>query len=101
MLYLNDLLRVVLIVASVLAANLFWRLSHLFKKDVFGPIYQILAYGFLAFAAGHLIQVGIDLGNLQMDNLDLDLPVEVIFVSVLLVGLYRVHNFGDNPPKEP
>ena len=99
--YLNDLLRVVLIVASVLAANLFWRLSHLFRKDVFGPIYQILAYGFLAFAAGHLVQVGIDLGNLQVDGLDLDLPVEIIFVSVLLVGLYRIRNFGDDAPKEP
>jgi len=99
--YLNDLLRIVLIVASVLAANLFWRLSHLFRKDVFGPIYQILAYGFLAFAAGHLVQVGIDLGNLQVDGLDLDLPVEIIFVSVLLVGLYRIRNFGDDAPKEP
>ena len=99
--YLNDLLRVVLIVVSVLAANLFWRLSRLFKKDVFGPVYQILAYGFLAFAAGHLIQVGIDLANLRVDNLDLDLPVEIIFVSVLLYGLYRVRNFGDDAPKEP
>ena len=99
--YLNDVLRVVLIVVSVLAANLFWRLSHFFKKDVFGPVYQILAYGFLAFAAGHLIQVGFDLGNLQVDNLDLDLPVEIIFVSVLLYGLYRVRNFGDDEPTEP
>jgi hypothetical protein len=98
--YLNDLLRAVLIVVSVLAANLFWRLSHLFKKDVFGPVYQILAYGFLAFAAGHLIQVGIDLANLQVDNLDLDLPVEVIFVSVMLVGLYRIRDFGDDTSKE-
>jgi len=98
---LNDILRVVLIVVSVLAANLFRRLSHLFKKDAFGPIYQILAYGFLAFAAGHLVQLGFNIANLQVDNLDLDLPVEIIFVSVLLYGLYKVRNFGEEAPKEP
>jgi hypothetical protein len=98
--YLNDGLRLILIVVSVVAARLFWRLSQLFKKDVFGPIYQILAYGFLAFAAGHLVQVGIDLANLHVDNLDLDLPVEIIFVSILLVGLYRIRNIGDDTSKE-
>jgi len=93
--YPNDFLRVILVVVSFLAARLFWRLSNLFKKDVFGQMYQTLAYGFLAFATGHLVQVGLDLANVSVDNLDLDLPVEIVFLSVLLYGLYRVRNFGD------
>jgi len=94
--YLDDALRLILIVVSVLAANLFWRLSHLFRKDIFGPIYQILTYGFLAFAAGHFVQVMFDLANVSVDSLDLDLPVEIVFVSVLLYGLYKVRNIGDD-----
>jgi hypothetical protein len=93
--FLDDGLRIILIVVSFFAANLFWRLSHLFKKDVFGPIYQILAYGFLAFAAGHFVQVIFDLANISVDSLDLDLPVEIVFVSVLLYGLYKVRNIGE------
>jgi hypothetical protein len=93
--FLDDILRVILVVVSLLAARLFWRLSHLFKKDVFGPIYQTLAYGFLAFAGGHIVQVGLDLANVSLDGLDLDLPVEIVFVSVLLYGLYRVRNIGE------
>jgi hypothetical protein len=99
--YLNDGLRLILVVVSFLAARLFWRLSHLFEKDVFGPIYRILAYGFMAFAAGNIVQLAFDLANVSVDNLDLDLPVEIVFVSVLLYGLYRVRNFADDAPKEP
>lgn len=93
--YLDDGLRVILIVVSLLAANLFWRLARLFKKDILGPTYQILAYGFLAFAVAHFVQVVFDLANVSVDSLDLDLPVEIIFVSILLIGLYRVRNIGD------
>ncbi len=93
--YIDDGLRLILIVVSFLAANLFWRLSHLFKKDVFGPIYSILSYGFLAFAAGHIVQVVLNVANVPIDGLDLDLPVEIAFVSVLLYGLYRIRNIGE------
>ena len=93
--YLDDGLRIILIVVSLLAANLFLRLARLFKKDILGPTYLILAYGFLAFAASHVVQVVFDLANVSVDGLDLDLPVEIIFVSVLLIGLYRVRNIGD------
>ena len=86
----DDILRVILIVVSFLAANIFWHLSRLFKKDIFGPTYQILSWGFLAFAGGHLVQLALDTFGLPLDNLDLDLPVEIVFVSVLLYGLYNV-----------
>jgi hypothetical protein len=99
--YLNDALRLILVVVSFLAANLFWHLSHLFRKDIFEPIYQILAYGFLAFSAGHLVQLILDLANVPVDGLDLDLPVEIVFVSVLLYGLYKVRSVGDETPTEP
>jgi hypothetical protein len=95
--YLDDALRLILIVVSFFAANLFWHLSHLFKKDVFEPIYQILAWGFLAFSVGHVLQVVFDLANVPLDHLDLDLPVEIVFVSVLLYGLYKVRNIGEAP----
>ncbi len=93
---LNDILRLVLVIVAFLAANLFWKLSHLFKKDVLGPMYGILAYGFLAFAFGHVAQLIIDLANIKAPGgIDLDLPVEVVFIAVLLYGLYRVRNIGE------
>ena len=91
----NDILRIVLVVVSFLAARLFWRLAHLFKKDVLGPVYQILAYGFLAFAFGHVVQLILDLAAVPLDGIDFDLPVEVVFVAILLYGLYRVRNIGE------
>jgi len=90
-----------LVVVSLLAVRLFWNLSHLFKKDTLEPIYRILAYGFLAFAAGHVLQLTFDLANVSTDGLDLDLPVEIIFVTVLLYGLYTVRHIGDDMSREP
>jgi hypothetical protein len=92
----NDILRIVLVVVTFLAARLFWRLSHLFKNDVLGPVYQILAYGFLAFAVGHVAQLILDLASVPLDGFDLDLPVEVVFIAILLYGLYRVRNIGED-----
>ena len=94
--YLDDVLRVILVVVSLLAVRLFWNLSHLFKKDAFEQIYRILAYGFLAFAAGHALQLAFDLANVSADGLDFDLPVEIVFIGVLLYGLYSIRHIGDD-----
>jgi hypothetical protein len=91
----NDIIRVLLVVVSLLASRLFWRLARLFKKDVLGPVYQILAYAFLAFAFGHIAQVVLDLAAVPVGGFDLDLPVEFVTIAVILYGLYRVRNIGE------
>lgn len=92
---INDIIRVLLVVITLLAARLFWRLAGLFNKDVLGPVYRILAYAFLAFAVGDIANVILDLADAPVGGFDLDLPVEFVTIAVILYGLYRVRNIGE------